>query len=259
MAAVFPKGIASFTTKRNLLDDVDAADINRLQDEVVAIETTLGSALNSIQEQLSDFQEDLAGLAEDLGENAAADAANEALDAQQGRDLTTLKSNFKTLGEQLAAMREGKHTLAAGLTVANISLKPVSTGHLDQRPTLIKMNKPTTDPYKLYNGVGLTLRKGGFWILFAHCKINLGTKNRNLNNGFYQLAIDYDGNWRPGMDQRLDDTPNNNDGQAFVMLNAQRAGWFRTGAKIQLRVQHNSKRNQLLSNAWLYAVRVRGY
>lgn len=259
MAAVFPKGIASFTVKRNLLDDVDASHINRMQDEIVAIESTLGAALNSIQEQLSDFEEDLSGLAEDLGENAAADAANANLDAQQGRDITSLRSNFKTLGEQLNAIREGKHTLAAGLMADNVTVPPVSTGHLDQRPRLVKMEKPTTDPYKLYNGVGLTLRKGGFWILFAHCKFNLGTQNRHLNNGFYQLAIDYDGNWRPGMDQREDDTPNNNDGQAFVMLGAQRAGWFRTGARIQLRVQHNSKRNQLLSNAWLYAVRIRGY
>lgn len=43
MAALFPEEVKSFTSKQNLVDDVDAQDINDLQDEVNAIETYLDS------------------------------------------------------------------------------------------------------------------------------------------------------------------------------------------------------------------------
>jgi hypothetical protein len=42
MAAVYPGTIKTFTTKVNVADIVDASDPNTLQDEVVAIESTLG-------------------------------------------------------------------------------------------------------------------------------------------------------------------------------------------------------------------------
>lgn len=43
MAAVYPGSIKSFTIKVNNTDIIDAAHPNTLQDEVVAIETTLGT------------------------------------------------------------------------------------------------------------------------------------------------------------------------------------------------------------------------
>lgn len=42
MAAVFPGSIRSFTTKANTTDTIDASHPNLIQEEVVAIETTLG-------------------------------------------------------------------------------------------------------------------------------------------------------------------------------------------------------------------------
>lgn len=42
MAASYPGAIKSFTTKTNNVDDVDAADMNAVQDEINAIETELG-------------------------------------------------------------------------------------------------------------------------------------------------------------------------------------------------------------------------
>lgn len=42
MAASYPSSIRPFTTKTNILSVIDAADPNSLQEEVVAIETTLG-------------------------------------------------------------------------------------------------------------------------------------------------------------------------------------------------------------------------
>lgn len=43
MAAVYPGAIRSFTTKVNNIDIIDAAHPNVLQEEVVAIESTLGA------------------------------------------------------------------------------------------------------------------------------------------------------------------------------------------------------------------------
>lgn len=43
MPAVYPGSIKSFTTKVNNIDIIDAAHPNSLQEEVVAIETTLGT------------------------------------------------------------------------------------------------------------------------------------------------------------------------------------------------------------------------
>ena len=42
MAASYPLAVRPFSTKTNVLDVIDAADPNSLQEEVVAIETTLG-------------------------------------------------------------------------------------------------------------------------------------------------------------------------------------------------------------------------
>ena len=39
MAAVYPTSIKTFTTKTNKVDIVDAAHINDLQNEVIALET----------------------------------------------------------------------------------------------------------------------------------------------------------------------------------------------------------------------------
>ena len=42
MAASYPSSIRSFSTKRNTLDIIDASDPNSVQEEVVAIQSTLG-------------------------------------------------------------------------------------------------------------------------------------------------------------------------------------------------------------------------
>jgi hypothetical protein len=42
MAAVYPHQYKSFTVHKNLVEDIDASHVNNLQDEVVAIQQTLG-------------------------------------------------------------------------------------------------------------------------------------------------------------------------------------------------------------------------
>jgi hypothetical protein len=42
MAAVYPKQYKSFTVHKNLVEDIDASHVNNLQDEVLALQQTLG-------------------------------------------------------------------------------------------------------------------------------------------------------------------------------------------------------------------------
>lgn len=57
MAASYPLSVRPFTTKVNVLDIVDAADPNSLQEEVVALETTIGlnPALSTTPSNLNSF------------------------------------------------------------------------------------------------------------------------------------------------------------------------------------------------------------
>jgi uncharacterized membrane protein YkgB len=46
MAASYPSSVRSFSTKRNTLDIIDAADPNGVQEEIVAIQTVIGVSPN---------------------------------------------------------------------------------------------------------------------------------------------------------------------------------------------------------------------
>lgn len=74
MTAVYPQAIKVFTIKRNLLDDVDASHVNDLQDEIVALGTTLAP--------LVEVETDLpGGLTKDYGT-----VKNRLTQIQQGQD-----------------------------------------------------------------------------------------------------------------------------------------------------------------------------
>ncbi len=55
-AASYPTSVKSFTTKVDNVDDVMAADINGLQDEVVAVETALGVGKSTSVIQVVNYQ-----------------------------------------------------------------------------------------------------------------------------------------------------------------------------------------------------------
>lgn len=53
MTASYPSSIRSFSTKRNILDVVDAADPNGIQEELVAVEVAIGVSPNISTSPLS--------------------------------------------------------------------------------------------------------------------------------------------------------------------------------------------------------------
>lgn len=250
MAATFPNGIASFSEKRNLLDDVDASDINRLQDEIIAVQSTLGALITevaSIENEVQVLEE--------------ADAAAD--DLTQAQNIT----RFRSLKERLDAIQKGQHVHAVDLQdIKATSIKKSDKPRLSEKPGALKFNKPSTpqDPFKMYNGSGFTLRKAGFWHIQGFVLYDLADRgqdgvpaNYNLakNAGLYQAAIGVGNAFAVGMDRQevVKDAVQGN-----VFLSPSRLGWFPAGTRITLRTSQASDSNQIVRKAALSAVLLRG-
>lgn len=242
MTATFPNGIASFTAKKDNVDTNYANDINRLQDEVVAIEQTLGVLMNVLT---------------DLSVEVTTDEESVAAYEIQ----TTTK--FKNLADRLTYIHNGYHIRAAELRGSNYLIKPSNIN--SDVPTQLPMDKPSAaaDPFGLYNGRGLTLTKAGFWLIhgFVHFDVGdtrpYGGKGDNanwnaLNRGTFQASIDDGTNWNLGADRRA--VVADNGYYPDMFLSPIRTGWFKAGTRIKLRAGHDSGQNQRISNARLSAV-----
>lgn len=224
MAAIFPKGIASFTTKRNLLDDVDAEDVNRLQDEIVAIETVLGAMIT--------------------------------------RPADTNQDEFANIADRLNFLNDGKNIVCAAATAADVGLPNRAKTNDGDIPRLIPLDQPTVsqDPFGLYDGTGFTLPSAGFWILQGHLNValqNTGTDaTARQNYGVYQAAIALnDQNWRRGADRLWNNVDTDWDN---VFLSPLWMGWIPANTRITLRCSQSSALNQRITQASLSVYRVRG-
>lgn len=235
MSATFPSGIASFTTKRNLLDDVDANDINRLQDEIVAIETLLGALLTDVVE----VESQVLVQATDI-------ATQDATDIQ-------FQTNFTDLKARLAYIQAGYQIYAAEASKTNQMMSSQGAG---QKPSLVTFSDPGTasDPKSMYNGTGFTLRKDGFWILNGHVRFDMTNSTASNNYGIYQATIGIGSHWERSMD-RMEVTGTS--GWQNVFLNPMAIGWFTRGTRISLRASQNTGHNQNVQHAWLSAVNIR--
>lgn len=248
MTATFPNGIASFTQKQDNVDVNFAADMNRVQDEIVAIETVLGALLNQVT---------------DISTSVVVDELNDAQFEQQ----TTTK--FNNLGDRLNWLQGGYHIRAARATAPDVAIKPINDPRKFQStmPTVVKMAKPSVsqDPYGLYNGTGFTLNKSGFWLLSGNVRIDVGDSRvtgdvstgdneqfSSKNKGAYQAGIEWGGDWTKGMDRR-EIVP---DGNYYpnMFLNPVYMGWFSAGTRVTLRVSQSSAYTQAVRTASLSAV-----
>lgn len=242
MGATFPNGIAEFTQKRNLFDDVDANDINRLQDEVRAIQATLGPLLNSFTQLVSDV--------DNLQEEQEQDNLREVQE-----DIV-----FRSMAEQLAYLHRGYQHDCVTLTPANsLTVPPTKTLPGAAKPsTVIKMQKPAVqqDPAKMYQTKtgGITLRKSGFYIIHGHVRYDIKNANGNNNAGVYDAGLEVGGQWFRGFDRReaLKDSVWTN-----LILNPVVMGWFNKGTNVNLRTAHYSKVNQIVPGAHLSAALIR--
>src|SRR5881398_2526081 len=249
MTASFPRDIANFTTKRNIFDDVDANDINRMQEEIIALETTLGAAineLNSVEAGLGALQEEV-----DLTEAELDELRQE---EQTAESLTNIR--FKNLNDKLDYIASGQHIHAASAQRVNVSVPSYpSNVNGGYGGTTVKLTRPMAkaDPWRMYNGIGLTLKKSGFWTLQASGHFGVVTKNGNNNQGIYEIAVAVNGHidWRASESRDMRD---HTGAWQDIALSGIAIGWFEAGTRITLLVRQSSKIHQNLVRGDLHAV-----
>lgn len=125
MAAVFPKGVKSFPTHRNLIDDVRAEHVNQIQDEVVALQSVLGPLVTEVAEIRADvdtLRSEVDTLTQDMRNvevqivdlQAQIDDKQDQIDALN-LDIADLESQILALTSETEHLRAG---LEAALTLA---------------------------------------------------------------------------------------------------------------------------------------------
>lgn len=248
MSATFPNGIANFTPKQDNTDVNYAAHINRLQEEMVAVQTVLGPLINTITD-ISDDGDEFA---------------------------TQTSTKFANVGSLISWLQNGYHVRAARASGTQYAVAGINNlGKFQSTmPSLLKLDAPTInqDPYALYNGSGFTLNKSGFWLLVGNVRVNVGERMvtgdttvweytagnhafSTKNAGAYQACIEWGGEWTHGMD-RKEIVP---DGGTYpdMFLNPVVMGWFSAGTRINLRFSQSSGFAQQVARASLSAVHFR--
>lgn len=230
MGASFPNGIASFKEHRDLLDDVEAADINKIQAEVVAIEETLGDAITTlilVQQEI-----------DDLGESTDA--------------IATIR--FDSLAALIQALWVSSNVIAASASVSNKKL-PASNQPIFP-PSAVNLSKPDSadDPFLMWNGNGFTTIVSGFWVVEGQIIVKLGA-NSPTNVGDYVGSVAANSeDYTKGLDivHVSDQT------QDTLVLRPSFSGWLPKGTRISLLAQSFTGAQQVISNARLSLHRVRG-
>lgn len=229
--SVFPRGIKSFVTHRNLIDDVRAEHINDIQDEIVAMEEMLGPLFNEVQ---------------DLQQEVDQDALDDA-----GALQTTL-TKFKDLAAQLLSLRRGEH-LPVFSAATTDKLFPGELAGPTVPYRLLPFGRPSTDTAKSYNGYGLTLPKTGFY--FIRAQTNWDTYPTPLSAGFgtYSAVISINGTGNSSVVRTEHYNPEiRGVYQAPVFL-----GVAPRGAKVKLLVNQNSSRTARVNSAFLSSICLR--
>jgi cell division septum initiation protein DivIVA len=241
MGATFPNGIASFKQHQDNLDAVEAVDVNKIQDELVAVEEALGDALTEIQ----DIEDEV-------------DELEDEVDALQNKDTIIIK-RFKNLKELIGSLWNGQNVYAATTSGANLTVKKTAAER-PFPPGLVNLSKPdaSDDPMKMWNGTGFTIKKSGLWVAVGHVDFNLATTGPNVNKNFgtYEASVTINGqNWTRALDR---DYPVVDKTWHDVVLNPVLMAWLPKGTKLTLRAAQSSDINQTVKSAHLGIYRVRG-
>ena len=229
--SIYPRAIPLFPTHRNLLDDVDAAHINNIQRELTAITTVLGTNpeiyndMSLAQVSTSYVDGDEGGIDPDINFSGLT----------RYYDPKITPKNHGSVSNRLDSIERGDQTHCFKLQAFNIGVSPSSVA-ISTRPRLIRFPKPAAfnDPFSMYNGAGVSLRKNGYYTFHAHILYTL-QGNASQNDGVYVAAIDRDGTWIDGEDRRTLEP-----GGGVQSLNVTLAGFFNRGDRISFLTAHSS-------------------
>jgi hypothetical protein len=247
----YPNRVRDFVTHRNLLDDVDAEHINAIQAELRATMLTLGTS----PAVYNDIQTDNVPSAADPNDDGGISDDDSVSFTTTLRYFDPKKKpvDHGSVAQRLDDIERGSQFHAFRLRANGIDNASKSTA-LSERPRGVRFPKPASsnDPYNLHNGVGVTLRKSGFWIFNGSVVYTLQGSTAGSNNGVYQATIDVDGDYLEGMARaEVSGTQNH------PIVNPTLMGFFPRGTRVSLRTSQNSGRNQKIRRAMLAGVLIR--
>lgn len=231
--SVFPRGIKSFVTHKNLIDDVKAEHINDLQDEVVAIEEVLGPLINEVNE-----------LNLEMDQDNLADAAA----------LKSTLQKFKNLADQLLAIKRGTHipVFQCGLAQVNIPAETLNGSTVGYRR--LNLNVLNVDSHSSYNGYGLTLPRTGFYLMRSQVNWDVGAAPLSGGYGTYTGVISVAGNTGFATSREEHTHPSNLRG---IHNNMTFLGYAKRGAQVFVGVNQNSSRTVRINSAYLSSTLIR--
>jgi len=148
MAASYPSAVRSFSTKTNVLDIIDASDPNSLQEEVIAIETSLGinpalsttpnpsSGFTATSTQYSTLAQRLAnienGIVGDTHTQYLKKAGGETITNATASNVAIIVKGASSQSANLQEWKNSSNTTVASLTVnGTFTANSVSTPELD--------------------------------------------------------------------------------------------------------------------------------
>lgn len=240
----YPNRIRNFPSHRNLLDDVDANHINSIQAELAAVMSALGTSPQVYNNISTDSAVSTATPNDDGGitdDDVTFTVANRYFDPK------IRPYDHGSVGTRMDNMERGRQFNVFLLRANNLDITPKAT-NFTERPRGVRFPKATAaqDPDDLHNGMGVTLRKSGFWVLGGSVVYNLQGGANGSNDGIYQAAVDVDSGFLDGMDRTEINGKN-----VHPVLNPSRMGFFERGSRVTLRTSHNSVRNQKIRTARL--------
>lgn len=250
MATYYPKQIRKWPVHRNLLDDVDASHVNNLQSELESVMYSLG-VLPHIYNSVETNAEQSTPIDNDPG--AVVDDDAPFVSVARTYDPRIKSIDHGNVASRLDNIERGKQFHAFRLVARGLNISSSSTS-ISVRPKGIRFPKPSSahDPYAMHNGMGVTLRKSGFWMFSGSITMTLLAAAASGNDGIYQAVVDWDNNFWEGMDRRKE-----SGAVDHPVLNPVLFGFFKAGTWVTLRMAQSSGRTQRIRSASLSGVLIR--
>lgn len=176
MTAVYPIAVRNFTVHKDQSDIVDASDVNALQDEVAAIESTLGLSPHV-------FAPPGASAAIYRNVGARLDAHEALMAVQQGQ-----------INEMLSASQSGWATPALTVTGnvnPGVRLMPVA-GYLDPGPVAVSWSSESVNQGGMFvpNANTVAIPKGGLWSIDISVSALIDwTTLESVQSGYNHLGV----------------------------------------------------------------------
>ena len=250
--STYPRNIPTFPTHRDLLDDVEAAHINNIQREVSAIAASVGAnpalyydvAVPQIQVPAG-TPGDEGGIDPDLDQSGSPRRYDPAIKIE----------DYGTVSARLDFLQKGQNNHCVALRASNIDISSSTVGlGANATPKTVRFPSPSAnnDPFELYGGAGVHLRKSGFYVFHGHVIYNMLGSTGASNAGRYLVSVARNGDWVDSAS--IIEVGATQDAQTRT---ATLAGFFNRGDVIKLRVAQNSGRQQKIRLARLTGFLVR--